>query len=107
MLQRVRLRGPFASKALLGVGWADAIAGDYRAALVPWLELVDRDLLDSAVQESFLAVPYALGRLEAHGSAVDRYQRALGTFDAEITHLDGAMVRARAGALMPALLRRR
>lgn len=104
VLERVRLHGPFASKALLGVGWADAIATDYRSALVPWLELVDRDLMDSAVQESFLAVPYALGRLDAHGSAVERYQRALGTFDGEITNLDDAIGRARTGALIPALL---
>lgn len=104
VLQRVRLRGPFASKALLGVGWADAVNADYRAALVPWLELMERDLMDSAVQESFLAVPYALGRLEAHGSAVERYQRALGAFDAEIGSLDAAIDRARAGTMIPALL---
>jgi tetratricopeptide (TPR) repeat protein len=104
VLQRVRLRGPAASKALLGAGWADAIAGDYQSALVPWLELIDRDLLDSAVQESFLAVPYALGHLDAHGPAVARYQQALGAFDTEIAHLDEAMARARRGTLVPALL---
>ncbi len=104
VLERVRLHGPFASKALLGVGWADAAAEDYRAALVPWLDLIERDLLDSAVQESFLAVPYALGRLDAHGSAVDRYQQALATFDTEMGRLDGAIGRARGGALLPALL---
>jgi len=104
VLQRVRLRGPFASKALLGAGWAEAAGENYSAALVPWLELMDRDLLDSAVQESFLAVPYALGRLAAHGSAVERYERALGTFDAEIARLDAAISRARSGALIPALL---
>jgi tetratricopeptide (TPR) repeat protein len=105
VLQRVRLRGPFASKALLGAGWADAIAADYQAALVPWLELVGRDLLDSAVQESFLAVPYALGRMEAHGPAVERYQHALATFDGEMDNLGAAIARARGGALLPALLR--
>lgn len=103
-LQRVRLRGPFASKALLGAGWADAIAADYRGALVPWMELIDRDLLDSAVQESFLAVPYALGRLEAHAPAIASYERALATFDTEITRLQDAVRRARSGRLLPALL---
>jgi hypothetical protein len=105
VLQRVRLHGPYANKALLGAGWADAIASDYQAALVPWLELVERDLLDSAVQESFLAVPYAFGRLDAHGPAVERYQRSLGTFDAEITSLDAAIARARSGSFVPALLK--
>ena len=50
-LQRVRLEGPFSNKALLGVGWADAEVENYRRALVPWMELRGRDLLDSAVQE--------------------------------------------------------
>jgi len=104
VLQRVRLRGPFANKALLGAGWADAISADYRSALVPWLELTDRNLLDSAVQESFLAVPYALGHMEAHGAAVARYQRALGSFDAEIASLDRAMQRIRGGEMLDTLL---
>lgn len=48
-LQRVRLEGPFSNKALLGVGWADAEMNDYQRALVPWMELRGRDLLDPAV----------------------------------------------------------
>ena len=36
ILQRVRLEGPQSNKALLGVGWADSAAEQYRAALVPW-----------------------------------------------------------------------
>lgn len=103
-LQRVRVLGPFSNKALLGVGWADALQDNYREALVPWLELRDRDLLDSAVQESLLAVPFAYGSLEAHGSAVDAYLGALGAFDAEVVRLDNAIGRARSGELIPALL---
>lgn len=104
VLERVRLHGPFANKALLGVGWARAMTADYDGALLPWLELVQRDLLDSAVQESFLAVPHALGQLGAHGSAVESYQRALGVFDTELEHLDAAIERARHGTLLPAML---
>jgi tetratricopeptide (TPR) repeat protein len=59
LLQRVRLQGPFSNKALLGVGWSDAERGDYRAALSPWLELRQRNIIDPAVQESLLAVPSA------------------------------------------------
>ncbi|UCG71943.1 MAG: hypothetical protein JSV45_11860 [Chromatiales bacterium] len=103
-LERVRVLGPFSNKALLGVGWADALQAEYRRALVPWLELRDRDLLDSAVQESLLAVPFAYGSLDAHGSAVDAYLAALGAFDAEIFRLDIAIDRARSGELVPALL---
>lgn len=104
VLERVRLNSPFASKALLGVGWADAAAQDYRRALTPWLELKGRDLLDSAVQESLLAVPYAYAKLNAHGSAADGYQSALVSFDAEIGHLDTAIRGAETGGLITSLL---
>jgi len=104
-LERVRLSSPFANKALLGVGWADAARHDFRAALTPWLELQDRDLLDSAVQESLLAIPYAYGQLEAHGSAAAGYQSALVAFDAEIGRLDRAIDSAGNGGLIGGLLK--
>ncbi len=109
VLERVRLQGPFANKALLGVGWADAAASDYKGALTPWLELKDRDLLDSAVQEALLAIPYAYGQLAAHGSAAEGYQSALAAYDAEITRLDVAISAAgdanAEGGLVAALLK--
>ena len=103
-LERVRLHGPFANKALLGVGWADAAIHDFRSALTPWLELKDRDLLDSAVQEALLAIPYAYAQLEAHGSAAEGYQSALASFDTEIINLDGAISRAENGGLVGGIL---
>src|SRR6204780_2212688 len=75
-LERVRLDGPYSTRALLGDGWARAAQGDYRAALLPWLELHKRNLLDAAVQESYLAVPYAYGKLNATGQAADYYETA-------------------------------
>ena len=99
-LQRVRLSGPYSNKALLGVGWADAEQEDYRAALAPWVELGDRDLLDSAVQESLLAVPYAFAQLEADGQAADHYLSAIDSFSAEIARIDGAIASVRAGTLL-------
>ncbi|MEZ5566526.1 MAG: tetratricopeptide repeat protein [Gammaproteobacteria bacterium] len=104
VLARVRLASPFANKALLGVGWADAAAHNYRAALTPWLELKQRDLVDSAVQESMLAVPYAYAQLNAHGSAAEGYQAALVSFDSEIGQLDKAIQSAENGDLTRALL---
>ncbi len=70
-LDRVRLNGPQSSKALLGAGWADAAAKQYEAALLPWQELQGRNLLDAAVQESYLAVPYAYAELGAMAQAVE------------------------------------
>ena len=103
-LSRVRLNGPFSAKALLGAGWADAATQDYRAALTPWLELRERDMLDSAVQESLLAIPYAWAKLDAHSEAAAGYQAALAAYDAEIARLDVAIAGSRSGQLVPAML---
>src|SRR5271163_1785445 len=84
ILQRVRLEGPYSSKALLGVGWADAGVGEFKRALVPWLELRKRSMLDSAVQESFLTVPYAYVQLSAFGQAAEYYNTAIQSFDNEL-----------------------
>ncbi|NNC77583.1 MAG: tetratricopeptide repeat protein [Woeseiaceae bacterium] len=87
-LQRVRLDGPFSNKALLGVGWADAEIDSYNRALVPWMELRSRDLLDSAVQESMLAIPYALAKLDSISQAADHYLNAIEAFYEENNRLD-------------------
>ncbi|MDH3303769.1 MAG: tetratricopeptide repeat protein [Gammaproteobacteria bacterium] len=87
-LQRVRLEGPFSNKALLGVGWADAEMDDYQRALVPWMELRSRNLLDSAVQESMLAIPYAMAKLESISQAADHYLNAIEAFYEEMNRLD-------------------
>jgi hypothetical protein len=104
VLQRVRLTGPFSNKALLGVGWADSNNNDFRGALVPWLELSEREQLDSAVQESLLAVPYAFSRLNADPQAAQFYAQALQIFDAEIQRLDSAIADAGNGHLLNTLL---
>jgi hypothetical protein len=105
-LQLVRLDGPYSNKALLGVGWADAEAGDYQAALAPWIELRGRDLFDSAVQESLLAVPYAFAQLGAAKQAADYYVDAIEAFDDEIGHLDASIDAINSGRLIDDLLER-
>jgi len=87
-LQRVRLEGPFSNKALLGVGWADAELENYNRALVPWMELRGRDLLDPAVQESMLAIPYAMAKLDSISQAADHYLNAIEAFYEEANRLD-------------------
>ncbi len=106
-LQRVRLTGPFSNKALLGVGWSDAESADYRAALAPWLALRERSLLDSAVQESLLAVPYAFAQLGADKQAADHYVDAIEAFDREIARLTQAIDSIEQGALITELLAQR
>src|SRR5688572_663679 len=103
-LQRVRLTGPFSNKALLGVGWSDAESADYRAALAPWLALRERSLLDSAVQESLLAVPYAFAQLGADKQAADHCVDAIEAFDREIARLTEAIDGIEQGTLITELL---
>jgi hypothetical protein len=103
-LERVRLNGAYSNKALLGLGWADAALGDYQAALSPWTELRNRSLLDSAVQEAYLAVPYAYGKLESNAQAAQDYEAALTSFAGEQKALDGAIERIRSGQMLKELL---
>ena len=103
-LQRVRLEGPFSNKALLGVGWADAEMDNYRRALVPWMELRGRDLLDSAVQESMLAIPYALAKLDSVSQAADHYLNAIEAFYEESNRLDRTIRHIETGELFDEFL---
>ena len=103
-LQRVRLEGPFSNKALLGVGWADAEMDDYRRALVPWMELRGRDLLDPAVQESMLAIPYAMAQLDSISQAADHYLNAIEAFYEETGRLDRTIAHIESGEIFDQFL---
>ncbi len=96
-LRRVRLDGPFSNKALLGMGWADAEIDNYRRALVPWMELKGRDLLDPAVQESMLAIPYAMAKLDSISQAADHYLNAIEAYYEESNRIDQAIYRIESG----------
>ncbi len=104
-LERVRLNGLVSNKALLGLGWTHAALNQYERALVPWMELTDRPTADTAVQESLLAVPFALGKLGAYRQALARYERALDAYTRETTRLDEAIAAIRRGALVENILR--
>ena len=104
VLERVRLNGPLSNKALLGAGWANAALGDFKGALAPWLELRDRNLLDAAVQEAFLAVPYAYAKLGANAQAAEYYETAMREFDKEGLSLDKAIQGLRSTRLLDDLL---
>lgn len=104
VLERVRLEGPYSSKALLGVGWADSSLGDFKRALVPWLALQRENLLDSAVQESYLTVPYAYNQLGASGQAAEYYSSAIESYDAELKRIDDSIDEIRSGNLLDRLL---
>ena len=104
-LDRVRLKGPFSNRALLGSGWADAYQGNFERALVPWSVLVDRDVTDASVQEAMLAVPYAYGKLNVYSKAALMYDSALVKFRLEIDKLDASIKSIHAGHFLKALVR--
>jgi len=98
--ERVRLNGPYSNKALLGTGYADMALGRTERALTPWMALHDRNTLDSAVQESYLAVPYAYAKLNASSQSAQYYLSALDSFGNQSTQLDQAVARIRNGELL-------
>jgi hypothetical protein len=71
---------------------------------VPWLALRKRSLLDSAVQESFLTVPYAYSKLSATGQAAEYYNSAIESFDGELKRIDDSIEGIRRGKLLDRLL---
>jgi hypothetical protein len=103
-LERVRLSGMQANKALLGFGWAAVAMNQARSALVPWTELAQRDAGDAAVLEARLAVPYALAELGAYRQSLDLYEDAVAAFERESVALDDSVASIRAGKLIDGLL---
>jgi hypothetical protein len=103
-LDRVRLDGLASNKALLGMGWVYSALGKQDKALVFWNELKQRDQLDTAVQESLLAAPYALGKLGALRQSLQEYERAIAIYTREMQRIDTAIEGIRAGQLGTSLL---
>lgn len=89
--RQVRLSGPYASDAMLGYGWAATQAGHYQVALTPWEHLSRQPLINAAVQESYLALPYIYEKLEAPGEALRQYERSAAIYQAEILRLNDAI----------------
>jgi hypothetical protein len=104
VLSRVRLDGPFTNKALLALGWAEANANHPDRALVPWLELQQRRLLDASVQESLIAVPYAYVKLASNGQASQHYRAAIDAYARESRRIDESIAAIRQGGFLDSIL---
>lgn len=76
-----------------------------RRALVAWTELLDRDPQDPAVQESWLAVPFALDRLGAHTQAVQYYEQAAERLDAARKRTLDAIQAIKGGRMVETMMR--
>ena len=90
---RIRLQGPLSNKALLGMGWSATAQNQYKKALIPWLELQTRSTIDISVQESLLAIPYTMEKLEKPRLALQNYQKAIDIYSGEIAQM-GDIIKA-------------
>jgi hypothetical protein len=61
-------------------------------------------MLDAAVQESYLAVPYAYAQLDATKQAADQYMFAVTSFDQESQRIDQSIASIRNGNLLDAIV---
>ena len=89
LLLSLRLDGMVSNEGLLILGWSFAQAEIYDKALVYWLKLSEmNDLLDPAVQEAWLAVPYAYQKQNDYTSALAGYERAQFSHSQALRELD-------------------
>jgi len=101
---RLRRSLPFRYLHSVAVGGERLL--DLRRALVPWIELIGRDVTDPAVQEGLLVVPYALAHLGAHAQARQYSERAVQQLQQAQAELDDSIRQVQEGRLLR-LLRER
>ncbi|TQV77076.1 hypothetical protein FLL45_03740 [Aliikangiella marina] len=99
-LFKVRLESPQANKAMLGVGWSYGEDGNYNRALSHWTELAKGDIRDVAVQEAYLAVPFAYQRLNSMQLSLEKYVDASNVFQNQIELIDDLMTQIQEGDLL-------
>jgi hypothetical protein len=68
------------------------------------MELRSRDLLDSAVQESMLAIPYAMAKLDSISQAADHYLNAVEAFYEETNCIDRTIEHIESGQMFDEFL---
>ena len=102
-LKRVRLKGPLSAKALLGIGWAYQQQYKFEQALVAWMELRNWPVIDTAVQESLLAIPYTLEEMGKSKLALNHYTYASENYKKELDNLEGVINAIKGGELLLAL----
>ncbi len=104
LLERVRINGLHANKALLGFGWAATSNKQHALALVSWSELAGRDGSDPAVLEARIALPFAHAQMGAFDRSLNLYEQAVSEFDGESQRLDASIAAIRSGKLIEGLL---
>jgi len=104
---RMTLRGRHSNMALLALGRVRSSEQQFKASLVPWLELIKRDPSDPAVQDALMGVPYALGKLDAYKQSLQYYELAMRSFQEEIDRINKAAAAISGGKFIEGLIRAR
>jgi len=89
--KKVRLHGPFADQALLGLGWANLTRTHTKQALAPWVTLSKLDPGSSTTQQALLMVPRTFENLQAWSNAYESYQFARDSYQNEIIHIENTL----------------
>ncbi|MDD3762003.1 MAG: tetratricopeptide repeat protein [Nevskiales bacterium] len=77
-----------------------------KRALVPWVELISRDPMNTAVQEAWLAIPYTLDRLGAHTQALQYYEKAIEVLENARARMTTALDSIKQGRMVETIVRR-
>ena len=103
-LEDVRLTGLYSDISLLTMGWAHSEQGDYKKALTPWLELKNRRLTSTPVQEGLLAIAYGYSQLGLNGRAVQSYEDAINLYQVESAKLSESIASIEQGKFITSLI---
>ncbi len=104
-LKQVSLEGAFTSKALLMYGWALTEQWQYHDAMQPWYMLkTNHSPLNQDVQETLIAIPHLLEKLNAKVMALGAFDYASEQYDLIYTQLEASALRLNTGKFIEPLL---
>ncbi|MFC6633586.1 tetratricopeptide repeat protein [Microbulbifer taiwanensis] len=85
--RQVRLQTPWASRALLGLGWSAFNSDQYQPAIDALQFLVNSDGDSAAAREALVALPYGYEKLQRPHAALAAYRRAEGHYQSVLVQL--------------------
>ncbi len=104
-LKNVSLDGAFTPKALLTYGWALTEQWQYHDALQPWYMLkTNHSPLNQDVQETLIAIPHLLEKLNAKVMALGAFDYATQQYDIIFKQLEESAKRLNTGEFIEPLL---
>lgn len=104
-LKAVNLDGPYTPKALLTYGWALTEQWQYHDALQPWYMLkTAHSPLNQDVQETLIAIPFLLEKLNAKVMALGAFEYAVNQYDEVYEQLSKSAERLNTGKFIEPLL---